>query len=1438
MYLQDDVTDHPVRRSPRACHLGMDLGSTTAKIVLIDSSGTIIFQRYLRHQAEVLSTLCTMLLDMQKELGPIKVHPIFTGSAGMGLAEQSGIGFIQEVVAQSEAVRKSSPDCRMLIDIGGEDCKMIFFDHSLRPDMRMNGNCAGGTGAFIDQMSTLIDIPLARLDEMALESDSEHIIASRCGVFAKTDVQNLINTGIEKSAIARSVFKAVACQVVTSLARGRRIQGPVMFTGGPLHFFRTLRATLLEVLNLTQDEAVIPSESLIYPAYGAALSIIDNPDDSMSLSVDELLKNLKTTINRSNRSEGHPPLFSSREEYQQWSLEKSRHRVSSIPFSKAARPKMYLGIDAGSTTTKLVALDEEGRVLFKFYTGNQGDPLAMVRVGIKKLYDTLRDQKSTFKIHGTAVTGYGEDLVKSAFDLDIGVVETIAHYRAAKEFEPNVSFILDIGGQDMKAVYVANGAVHDIEVNESCSSGCGSFIETFGDNLGYSPEDFGKLACFAEFPVDLGSRCTVFMNSCVKQALRQANDVADVAAGLSYSVIQNCLHKVLRIGDVSQLGSKIVVQGGTFKNPAVLRAFEKLLGIEVIRPDIAEYMGAYGAALIALEKSSITDAEKAIVPEDLLTICHPTKTTQANCKGCTNQCLINSVHFSKTRKYHTGNRCERIVSNSERTSEPGRNMVAEKLELLNSYPEQQPSAPTMNVGLPMVLNNWENYPFWAALFSGLGWRVIRSNISDSTLIRDSVSTIMADNICYPAKLSHAHILDLMKQGVERIFYPRVTYEHSKFGDGANQYNCPIVTGYPDVIDSAINPMGQGVRMDSPLINFRGIDQLRSGCEAYLGELSIDMSMFNRAFEHALQAQDSFKETILSRGAEVIALARARRQPLIVLGGRPYHVDPAINHHISEMIAAMGLHVLTEDALPLDSVVMSEPLQVIDQWEYSNRLYRAAHWAGSEPLAEFIQLNSFGCGPDAVIIDELKAILKTYAKAPVVLKIDEITSIGSARLRVRSLIESRAIGVRGQQKFKRRSLPDFMDKDRDRTLLFPDFSPIYSIFAQASFIPMGYQVEILPPPDKESVRLGLKYTNNDICYPAIITVGDVIKAMKSGSYDKDKIAVAFTETGGQCRATNYHSLIKKGLLNGGYGDIPVITASFKKLRANHQPGFRINRLKLTSLVLSSLLVVDQLIRMYHATAVRENIAGASLSVLKDHVERARKSISGWSLKDRRLLLEQAIEDFNSIPTHDADYPKAGLVGEIYVKYNPFSNSNIIERLMQNGIEVVVPPLLTFFMQSFVNIGFNHDNNIVKASLVERKTQDLVHRLVVRRISRVNDMMSRFKHTLEPISVPETLAVQASRVVSLANQAGEGWLLPGEVVSMAESGIRNIISLQPFGCIANHVVSKGIGSKLSRLFPDINFLNLDMDAGNSDVNLQNRLDFFIHTAKAQAPDLRAK
>lgn len=1407
--------------------LGLDIGSTTAKLVLVSPKGFATNTDYRRHKGDIPGTIQDMLDTLQQHVGDIHVSPVFTGSAGMGMAERTGVPFVQEVVAASKAVMERHPQCRMLIDVGGEDSKMIFFNRNCRPDMRMNGNCAGGTGAFIDQMASLLNVSIQTLDELAQKAGHCHPIASRCGVFAKTDIQNLINTGVSKSEIAFSIFQAVAVQVVNSLARGHDMNPPVIFIGGPLSYYRSLRHSFLKVLSMGEDDTLLPDMARVYPAYGSALTLDTNACEIIRLHA----------FSRELREKGadiagfsqHEVLFSDRGERVLWEQDKARHSTPAAPLQSAAGKDVFIGIDAGSTTTKVVATDAGDAVLFRHYDNNRGNPVKSVIKGLNALNQAVEEAGIRVRIRECAVTGYGEELIRAALNIDLGIVETLAHYYGARAFDPMVTFILDIGGQDMKAIFVEDGVIKNIEINEACSSGCGSFIETFADSLGYSPAQFGELACTSAHPVDLGSRCTVFMNSSVKQALRQGSNVSDLAAGLSYSVIRNCLHKVLRISDAGELGDRIVVQGGTFKNPGVLRAFEKLLGKSVVRPDISEYMGAYGAAIKARKSAEKTGRKKALDLLQNLDSDLDVQKKQILCKGCANHCKVQMICFPNGCRYYTGNRCEQKFSNSGQAVRPGANLFNTRRQLLQNPAPLPVNSGALTVGIPMALNFFESYPFWAAFFYELGFQVIPSCPRDGDLGIGRAATIMSDNICYPAKLVHAHIFDLISRKVDRIFFPHVVLETPRFNDEANCFNCPVVTGYPDIISSAINPGRYGIALDSPVINFSDTRLLKKACRQYALGLSSDISGFNHAFDKALQSMARFKEDLQQAGKSIIKKARANRERIVVLAGRPYHTDPAIHHAIPDLISRMGIHVLTEDALPLEGVDLPEPLEVADQWEYSNRLYRAAHWAGQEPGAEFMQFNSFGCGPDAVVIDEVKVILNTYGKAPVVLKIDEVTSIGSAKLRIRSLIETRSNTILPVSRYDRSKLPAFKKKDRRRKILIPNFSPVYSFFAQSAFAPMGYEVETLPPPDQDSVKLGLKYVNNDMCYPAIVTIGDIIKGLNSGRYDPDTTAVALTETGGQCRATNYTSLLKKALLQAGHDNVPVVSASFSRQSANDQPGFSINRPKVISLILSGLLVVDQLIRMYHATAVREKTMGDSLDVLKRHLERARSNAGPWMVKDSHDVLEKAVRDFNQIRTCSDIFPRAGLVGEIYVKYNPFASGNIAEQLMKEGIQVSIPALITFFLQTFVNVPFNHFNHIQPRRRMGRQLMSFVQRFADAKIRRANKCLSGFRHSLEPIPTAFELAACAQRVVNLSNQAGEGWLLPGEVVNMAEAGIRNIISLQPFGCIANHIVAKGVSKKFIDLFPDLNFLALDMDAGNSDVNIQNRLSFFIHSTR---------
>lgn len=1431
-----EAFSHP--HSSESFHLGMDLGSTTGKVVLATQQGDVLYSDYGRHRADVQKTLLSMLTRVLENAGDASVLPAFTGSAGMGLSERTGFQFIQEMVAVSGAVQVEYPDCGAFIDIGGEDGKLIFFNDHARPDMRMNGACAGGTGAFIDQMAGLMNVSVFEFDKLAQKGVQTLPIASRCGVFAKTDVQNLFNIGASRADIARSVFQAVAIQVVGSLARGREINGPVVFSGGPLYFFQSLRDAFVNVLSLSEDEVVLPENAHIYAAYGSALSA-----DGRGMRICSLREVIQTIREKGAGSQivvQQEKLFKDADELAAWTEVKDKYGVSRAPLSSADGKDVYLGIDAGSTTTKILLMDEGGRILFLHYSDNKGAPVESVRNGLTLLQRELDSQGVTVRIKRSCVTGYGEELVKSAFEIDEGLVETLAHYNAARIFNPEASFVLDIGGQDMKALFIRDGVIQNIEINEACSSGCGSFIETFAESSGYSAADFGRIACTAERPADLGTRCTVFMNSSVKQALRQGSGVADVAAGLAYSVIRNCLEKVLKVTDPSQLGEGIVVQGGTFKNPAVLRAMEKILGVDIIRPNIAEFMGAYGAAIVARKNAKriegVAHHESPIFRD--LTSVGQVKERKTVCKACTNQCRIRILEFPNGRKHFTGARCERVFSNSGSPVQPGDNLLSFKHRLLLDQPTEPSGPASLTIGIPLVLNIYENYPFWAAFFTRLGIRVVHSSVRHGKYQTAGAGTIMSDNICYPAKLVHEHILDLIEQRVDRIFYPLVVYEKPQFRDSANHFNCPIVTGYPDVVKSSIVPDCRGVPLDSPNVSFHDETLLRKACREYARRFNVTSEDFREAFAAARLAMADHKNALREAGGATINKAKANNRLMVVLAGRPYHVDPSVHHGVPDMISKMGIHVLSCDALPLDEIDLPEPLEVADQWEYSNRLYRAAHWVGREAGAEFVQLNSFGCGPDAVTIDEVKAILKTYGKSPVVLKIDEISSLGSARLRVRSMVESRPEISGARTRRRRPRLPLFQKEDRRRTILVPDFSPFYSFVAQSIFTPLGYKVDILPPPDDESVKLALKYANNDICYPALVVIGDILKALKSGKYNPEDVAVALTETGGQCRASNYTPLLKKALLNAGIGDIPVVSAGLSKESLNSQPGFKLNRPRVVSLIFSGLLVVDQLIRMYHATAVREKIHGDSLSLLKKYLYVVRSRVGKWTVQDAEAVLLDAVRGFNGVDVRTGEYPKAGLIGEIYVKYNPFSNGNIVEKLINEGIEATVPPLITFFMQTFINREFNQERHISSSSPLTLKSLQMLEKIVDWKISRINEITSGFKLGLSPMLSIRTLAGKAAKVLDLSNQYGEGWLLPGEVVAMADAGIRNILCLQPFGCIANHIVAKGVAATFQRMYPDLNYLALDMDAGNSDANIENRLAFFIHSTKESAqrrPDI---
>ncbi|MCJ7772397.1 MAG: acyl-CoA dehydratase activase, partial [Desulfobacterales bacterium] len=1232
--------------------LGIDIGSTTAKTVILDQNGHTQFSEYKRHNAEILESLIVSLEKALLQNGDITIDTAITGSAGLGIAEKYGLSFVQELVASTNAANKLFPQVKTLIDIGGEDSKIIFFSNKKRPDIRMNGSCAGGTGSFIDQMATLLDVSIGQLDKLASQHTTILPIASRCGVFAKTDVQNLLSQEASKEDIAASIFHAVAIQIITTLSRGYTITPTILFCGGPLSFLPSLGHIFIKALNLSSIDILRPDHPELFPAIGAAIS----SEKTKTLKLSELLNRLKTTnISIQTNQNRLPSLFNSSEDFSSWNDNRLSDKISRIDLSQATGNDFFLGIDSGSTTTKIVLIDTQGNIVFNYYTNNRGKPIEAVVHGLQELKERTHKSGKNIHIQRSGVTGYGEDLIKTAFGLDDSVVETIAHYKASKVFNEDVSFILDIGGQDMKAIFVEDGVISNIEVNEACSSGCGSFLESFSKNLGYGIDDFASIACAAENPCNLGTRCTVFMNSKVKQALREGASVNEISAGLAYSIVKNFLYKVLKVRDISTLGNHIVVQGGTFKNPAVHRAFETIIGKKILCPEITELMGAYGAALSALKQYKENPNDRTCFSglDDLATVLHYKK-KRSICKGCNNQCPITILTFENQNRFYTGNRCERIFSNQAKNTQKGFNLPDYKYELLFNRQTEPEKMPLLTIGIPRVLNFFENFPFWNTLFVKCGIKVELSPDSSEALCEKGYHTVMSENICYPAKIVHGHILHLINADVDRIFYPIIPFENNQFQNADNYYNCPIVSGYPDVIRNSMDPDGKyGVPFDSPTVTFNDMDLLKKSCFSYLKQFGVKKQTFKKAFTAAIQEQARFKKTLQTKTAELIIENKKQDRFLLLLAGRPYHVDPLINHNIPKYIADLGVDVITEDSLPDSSFKDLSGAHVLTQWVYTNRLFEAANWASVNDHVEFIQLNSFGCGPDALSVDEVKSILNEHGKNQTLIRIDENSSPGSVKLRIRSLVESLRLRNNAKKQFPvpRITARSYSaSKDKGKIMISPDFGPFYSDIMPKIFKTVGIQLKMLPPDDKKSVEIGLQYINNEICYPAIIVIGNILKELMSGKYDPDEVFVGLTQTGGQCRASSYTSLIKKALVSAGFKDVPVASVPTGHYDISGKSELTVDVNSLLTNGFLYFLYADSIIQMYNSTVFREKTPGSTLAVINKYLS---KEMLGFDNPDLSLILsilKNAVNEFNCIDIKGDLFPKIGLVGEIYVKYN--------------------------------------------------------------------------------------------------------------------------------------------------------------------------------------------
>lgn len=1413
--------------------LGIDMGSTTVKLALTDASGSVVFSHYERHNTRVLETLVGLLSKIKAEFGDVSIRPVFSGSLAMYVAKSTKAQFVQEVVAAATLVRKRHPEAKSLIDMGGEDAKLVLFSAGKAPDIRMNGSCAGGTGAYIDQMAVLLNVPIDKLDELASQSTRTYPIASRCGVFAKTDVQNLLSRKIPTADIAASIFDAVAGQIVNSLARGCEIAPSIVLCGGPLRYIQYLRKSFTRLLGLTEHDIIVPEDAQVFTATGAALSAnMEREQRALSVLM-EALEDLGSA-----KSEGTvlPPLFETPEELAHWRKER---RVIDVPKRPAVDgEECFLGIDSGSTTTKIVVVGTDVNMLFHYYSANNGNPLETAIQGLREFYNGLEAEGKTVRIAKAAVTGYGEDLIKSALGIDYGIVETMAHFIAARRVEPDVSFILDIGGQDIKAIHVRNGAISDIMINEACSSGCGSFIEGFADTLGYSPSEFAELGARSHAPCDLGSRCTVFMNSRVKQSLKDGATVADLSAGLSYSVIKNCLNKVLRISAYSDIGDSVVVQGGTFRNISVFRSLEKLSGVKVSSSDNPELMGAYGAALHAMDKASTAEPGSEFVGAENLSEAVNFATRSINCSGCTNKCQVSVYKFPNGRVCYSGNKCEKIFTNDSERQERGENIFEYKRELIFNRPVKPGG---LRIGIPRVLNIYENYPFWHALLTGCGFEPVLSGESSYEIYQKGLGALLSDNICFPAKLAHGHVADLVEKEVDRILLPMVVYEKKEFSESSNSFNCPIVTGYGEVLRSTRSDAGNPpVPFDTPAVNFDDLKLLKKACHKYCSGLGASRAVFLKAFDSALRAQTEFKESTVRRNQEILRKSEDKSRLAVLVASHPYHIDNLIHQQVSQTLADFGVDVVNEEIM---SDAADDPFDeycTISQWQYLNRVLKAASWATQrQRKIGFIQLNSFGCGPDSFIMDEVADLARQLGMPYSLVRVDEASSSGSIRLRLRSLVESLKLkaGDGNVSGLSAGRVAEFDKADASRKILVPWFSDFHSPLVPAIGKLAGYDFENLPRPDRDSVDCGLKYANNEICYPATIVVGDIIKALKSGRYDTSKIAVGMTQTGGQCRATNYLSLIKRAMVNEGFSHVPVVAIGAAGKIENAQSGFKLNWARAGLPALRGIAFADAISQMYYATAAREKGVKYSTELRDKYIaECAELMVTG---KSGRLvkLLKKAVADFNGVPAGVSGVPAVGVVGEIYIKYNSFGHFGIIDWLVRNNVEVVVPPLLEFFLHSIVNTAARARDFVAREDIGSRLAK-LVARAVEAATRKLSDVMEKFRYYRPTPSIVDA-ASMASEIMSLNHQYGEGWLISAEVASMSRQGVNEIVCVQPFGCIANHVVGKGMEAQIKRHYPGINMLFLDFDPGTAEVNVHNRLHFLVQnscTGAETAPGVR--
>ena len=1395
----------------KTLYIGTDIGSTTVKIVVTDESGVILFSTYQRHMSEVREKIVSVFHDIQAVFPDANVKIAFTGSGALSLCTALNFDFVQEVIAAGLSIKNRIPDADVIVELGGEDAKLTYLTGGT--DLRMNETCAGGTGAFIDQMASLLNVETPELDKLALMHKNIYPIASRCGVFAKTDIVPLINEGCSKADIAMSVMQAVANQFIGGLARGREIKGRVVFLGGPLVFIKSLRRCFVDTLKLDDKNAVFPKSAELFGAFGAALYAISGKGEKRPLS------EIVTALGHAGEDRDIrrlPPLFQNENDRQAF-YERHRRFDSSIFAGADYEGEAWLGIDSGSTTIKAALIDARGRLIYSYYGLNEGDPFS---VAVRILKEIRSLGRGKIDIKAAAATGYGGALVKAGLKADIDEVETVAHCQAARFFAPNVSFVLDIGGQDIKCMKIKDGLIEKISLNEACSAGCGSFIENFAKSLNMDLDAFVEAALNAKHPADLGTRCTVFMNSKVKQAQKGGLSIGDIAAGLSYSVIKNACHKVMKINDVSELGDCIVAQGGAFLNDALLRALELQIGKTVIRPPLSELSGAFGAALIAKERGPENGIRTQLLSlEELENL--RLKTTNVRCGQCADNCALTVTNFGGKKNYISGNRCEK---GSGTPKNDNINLYAYKYKRLFDHysPLAAEDAFRGTVGIPRALNMYENYPLWFTVLTRLGFRVELSGASSKKMFFRGCSSVPSQTICYPAKLAHGHIIDLIEKGVDAVFFPCIPREQKEFKSQSDGFNCPVVSGYPEVLSKNI-PEVEGTPVFTPFLPLdatRLPERLKS-VPLFSG---IPLGELKKAVKAGFEEQALFRRDIRQKGIEAVREINETGKPAVILAGRPYHVDPAVNHGVPELINACGAAVLTEDSVA-DAEHSSLTLRVRDQW--TARLYQAADFAANADNFAFLQLVSFGCGPDAITTDQAEEILSAKGRLYAQIKIDEGANAGSEKIRIRSLVA--ALKKRNGFENGEERKPDTQDAvfteemKKTHTILIPRIAPLHFQFIEAVLAAEGYKTAVLPTADKDAVELGLKHVNNDVCFPAVVVIGQLLQAITSGKYKADKVVLLITQICDGCRASNYAVLLRRALARCGLNQLPVLPLN---VGGNESSGLTIGKKALLRFLMAECYG-DALMRMTNRLSPYEKEQGSIRTLADKWSERAKENITDGNIFKFNLNILKMIREFDAAPIDETKKkPRIGLVGEKLLMYPFDANSRTAEIIKSEGGEVVIPDFTDFMLYGFYDriFNYNHISGSWK-SAVSGKIDITIAELFRLPLHLGFRLSKRFE---PPLSFKE-LKGKVKNIISLGHQTGEGWLLTGEIVELLDAGVNNVLCVQPFGCLPNHITGKGFVNEIKSRYPDANIIALDYAPGTDETNQNNRIKLMMSVAK---------